>query len=111
MNSVLPSTIPDNIQWRILSFILKFPLPMRKRCLAITKRNKVCKKSALGNLYCSHHQKVLTNAINSSYFADSLIVHYGYLNRLVPKTKTKTKNKETKRYITDYLDYLDRYGC
>ena len=111
--SILPRTIPDNIQWHILSFLLKLPLPMRKRCLAITKSNSVCKKTSTLNLYCNHHQKRIINAINSPYFADSLIVHYDYLNRFVPKSKTKTKTKDkykhkSKRFITDYLD---RYGC
>ena len=99
--SVLPRTIPDDIQWRVLSFLMKLPLPMRRRCLAITKSNRVCKKTSTMNIYCCHHQNKIIEAINSPYFADSLIVHYDYLKRLVPKNKTNPKIK-TKKFITDY---------
>ena len=101
MATILRRTIPDDIQWFILSFLLKLPLPMRRRCLAITKINRVCKKTSTMNIYCCHHQKRINNTNYSPYFAHGLIIHYDYLKRLVPKTKTKPKIK-TKKLITDY---------
>ena len=101
--SVLPCSIPNDIQWRILYFLIKTPLPMRRRCLAITKSNNVCRKTKRYptlNIYCCHHQLQIANAIHSPYFAHSLIVHFNNLKRFIPK-KYKSKIK-TKKFITDY---------
>ena len=96
--SVLPRSITDDLQWRILSFIINKP-PIRRRCLAITKKNRVCKKSSqCYSLYCCNHNKKIIEAINSPYFIDSVIAHYNFLKRFAKKRNKKVK----KKFITDY---------
>ena len=73
--------VPIDIENHILSYLFK-PLLKRKRCCAMTKNKRVCKRNGISDsIFCYQHYEKFLVAIRSSNAFESVCVKSIFLHR------------------------------